>query len=94
MRDWARVDRLRPCTGSRASDTEDYDRGEKLAHYKTIPTLREILLVAQEEQRLELWTRTDVGWTLEVVRGEGSLRLQAHDCVLELGEVYRNPLGD
>lgn len=72
--------------------TEDYDRGEKLAHYKTISTLREILLVAHEEWRLELWSRTDVGWTLEVVREVGSVTLRAHDCVLELAEVYRNPL--
>jgi Uma2 family endonuclease len=75
--------------------TEDYDRGEKLAHYKQIPSLREILLVAHEEHRLELWRRTDTGWTLEVAcaGAEERLRLSSLDCMLELAEVYRNPLG-
>jgi Uma2 family endonuclease len=71
--------------------TEDYDRGEKLAHYKRIPSLREILLVAQEEARLELWTRASSGWQLEVVRDKGALAVLG--CALELAEVYRNPLG-
>ena len=46
-----------------------------------------------DERRLELWSRTEAGWTLEVVRTEGSLCLSAHACTLELAEVYRNPLG-
>jgi Uma2 family endonuclease len=72
--------------------TQDYDRGEKLEHYKRISSLREIVLVAHDERRLELWSRTDAGWTLDVVR-EGSLRLRSLACSIELAEVYRNPLG-
>ena len=72
--------------------TEDYDRGEKLAHYKRIASIREVLLVAHDEQRLELWTKTATGWTLEVVRGEASLQLHSLGCVLDLAEVYRDPL--
>src|SRR5690606_2499369 len=34
--------------------TEDYDRGEKLSHYKSVPSLQEIVLVAHEERRIEL----------------------------------------
>jgi Uma2 family endonuclease len=75
--------------------TEDYDRGEKLAHYKQIPGVREILLVAHEEHRLELWRKTDTSWTLEVACAgvEERLRLSSLDCTLELAEVYRDPLG-
>lgn len=74
--------------------TEDYDRGEKLSHYKRIPSVREILLIAHDEHRLESWRRTDSGWTLEVARAgaEDRLRLAALDCTLDLAEVYRNPL--
>lgn len=73
--------------------TENYDRGEKLAHYKRIASLREILLVAHDERRLELWSRTaDGGWTLEVVRGDGVVRLGSLGCEIDVGEVYRNPL--
>jgi Uma2 family endonuclease len=75
--------------------TEDYDRGEKLAHYKQIPAVREILLVAHEEHRLELWRKTETSWTLEVACAgvEERLRLSSLDCTLELAEVYRDPLG-
>jgi Uma2 family endonuclease len=74
--------------------TEDYDRGEKLAHYKQIPSAREILLIAHEEPRLELWRRTDTGWTLEVACAGAAeqLRLSSLDCTLGLADVYRNPL--
>lgn len=75
--------------------TEDYDRGEKLAHYKQVPSVREILLIAHEEHRLELWRKTDTSWTLEVACAgvEERLRLSSLDCTLELAEVYRDPLG-
>lgn len=75
--------------------TANYDRGEKLAHYKQIPSIREILLIAHEEHRLELWRRTDTGWTLEVAcaGAEERLSLSSLDCTLELADVYRNPLG-
>ena len=53
--------------------TEDYDRGEKLAHYKQIPSLQEVVLVAHEENRIELWRRRQQDrWSLDVCRGEGT----------------------
>ncbi|MFO7568082.1 MAG: hypothetical protein R6X02_35910, partial [Enhygromyxa sp.] len=59
-----------------------------------VPSVREILLIAHEEHRLELWRRTDSGWTLEVVSGdEQGVCLSSIDCTLEVAEVYRNPLG-
>jgi Uma2 family endonuclease len=72
--------------------TEEYDRGEKLAHYKQVPSLREILLVAHEEQRLELWRRDGDHWVLEVVRETGSVTISAIGCTLAVVDVYRNPL--
>lgn len=41
--------------------TEAYDRGEKLLHYKRIPSLRSLLLVAHDRQEVEVWTRPDEG---------------------------------
>ncbi len=72
--------------------TENYDRGEKLAHYERIESIREILLIAHDEHRLELWTKTATDWTLEVVSGEASLQLRSFGCGLDVAEVYRNPL--
>jgi Uma2 family endonuclease len=72
--------------------TEDYDRGETLAHYKQIPSLDEIVLVAHEEQRLEIWRREGDHWTLHVSRGEETASVASLGCELSLTEVYRNPL--
>jgi len=72
--------------------TEDYDRGEKLAHYKQIPSLQEIVLVAHEERRIELWRREADHWILDVIRGEQSATIASIGCALTPREVYRNPL--
>lgn len=72
--------------------TEDYDRGEKLAQYKQIESIEEIVLVAHEEHRLEIWRREQGRWTLAVARGRETAALQSVDCDLALDEVYRDPL--
>jgi Uma2 family endonuclease len=72
--------------------TEDYDRGEKLANYKRVPSLQEIVLVAHDTFRLEVWRRRGDTWALDVTSEEGAARLEAVDCMLELSEVYDNPL--
>ena len=72
--------------------TEDYDRGEKVFHYKQIPSLGEIVLVAHEERRIEIWRRAGNRWTLDSVRGESTASLESIGCTLPLAEVYRNPL--
>jgi len=48
--------------------TEDYDRGEKFEHYKSIPSLAEYLLVDPRHGLFERFWRTEVGW------GHASLR--------------------
>ena len=53
--------------------TEEYDRGEKFAHYKRIPALRQYVLVSQSERRVEVWTReADGSWT-GVVSNDGDV---------------------
>lgn len=72
--------------------TEQYDRGEKLAHYKQIQSLDEIVLVAHDERRLEIWRREGPTWTLRVARGTEAAELERLGCSLPLDDVYRNPL--
>ena len=72
--------------------TEEYDRGEKLSHYKQIPSLQEILLIAHEEQRIERWRRVGDHWALDVVRGGQVVSIESIDCTLTATDVYRNPL--
>jgi Uma2 family endonuclease len=77
-----------------SDSTEAYDRGEKFAHYRRLPSLKEYLLVSQKEPRLEVYRRNDAGhWVLfEARRGE-SLELASLPGVqLATDEVYRDPL--
>jgi Uma2 family endonuclease len=68
--------------------TEDYDRGEKVAHYKQIASLQEIVLVAQDEQRLEIWRRQGDRWTLGIAAGSGRLHLASLAIDASVAEVY------
>ena len=72
--------------------TEEYDRGEKLAHYKRIDTLREVVLVAHDTERLEHWRRVGDLWELDVVHAAGVAKLESVDCTLQVREVYDDPL--
>lgn len=70
--------------------TEAYDRGEKFAHYRRLPSLQEYLLVAQDQQRIEQFSRgPDGGWLL-VEHGPGAvLSLPCLNAELRVDEVYQ-----
>jgi Uma2 family endonuclease len=70
--------------------TEGYDRGRKFAHYRTLESLREYVLVAQDEVRVELFTHQDDGhWLLsEANRLEETILLASIGCELRLADVY------
>jgi Uma2 family endonuclease len=46
--------------------TEDYDRGEKLANYRQIPTLEAVVIVSHRESRVDVWSRSagSSAWSL------------------------------
>ncbi len=72
--------------------TERYDRDEKFSHYRRIPSLASYVLISQEEQRLEVFSRNaDGSWTLRETR-EGAAALDEIGCRLSVEAVYRNPL--
>jgi Uma2 family endonuclease len=71
--------------------TEEYDRGEKLDHYRQIDSLEEIVLVASEERRIDVWRRDGAAWARVPSAGE-LVRLSSIGCELPLPDVYRDPL--
>ena len=72
--------------------TAGYDRGEKLAHYQLIPSLREVMLVAHDEHRVDLWRRVGDHWTqLTFVPGQ-SVTLESIACTLPVADIYFDPL--
>jgi Uma2 family endonuclease len=77
-----------------SKSTESYDRITKLNHYKRIPSLAEILLVAQEYPCVEHWVRQEDGrWVVEDIQDlEATVELPSIGCVLKLKKVYRGVL--
>jgi Uma2 family endonuclease len=70
--------------------TEVYDRGEKLVHYKQIPSVREIVLVAHDTRRLDLVRRMPDGSWSQVTAD--TIQLDSIGCTLSVDDVYRDPL--
>ena len=69
--------------------TEADDRGKKFAHYRRLSSLREYVLVAQDQVRVERYRRQGQEWTVtELSRPEDVLRLDAIDCEIALSEIY------
>jgi Uma2 family endonuclease len=73
-----------------SDSTEAYDRGDKFALYRQIPSLREYLLFSQHRVQVELYSRSADGrWTLTDFSAlTDSVPLASVDCTLSLAEVY------
>lgn len=70
--------------------TERYDRGMKFQQYRTIPTLRDYILISQDDKHIEHYMRQDNGqWVFEDALGlEAKLVITSVDCTLLLEDVY------
>jgi Uma2 family endonuclease len=69
--------------------TIDVDRGPKLDFYKSLPTVRDIALVYQDQMRVEHYQRTDTGFELTVLKSpEQKLHFEAVDFGIALERVY------
>ena len=72
-----------------SSTTESYDRGRKFGHYQRLDSLQEYVLVAQDEIRVERFTRRGDDWVLSVFTSlDDTLRLASIDCEVPLREIY------
>ena len=70
-----------------SESTEKYDRGEKFAHYMNIASLKEYVLVSQEERRIEVFRRPERGhWSFEVAKAGETLNL--HGRPISIDAVY------
>jgi Uma2 family endonuclease len=68
--------------------TEQYDRGDKLEHYKTIPSLRQVLLVDYRHHAIEVWScGNGEGWSRVVAREDDVAEL-AIGARLDVRQVY------
>jgi Uma2 family endonuclease len=71
--------------------TEEYDRGGKFDDdYRFIPSLREYVLVAQDEPAIEVRSRDDGGsWTARLYRAGQHATLGAIGATLDVEALYR-----
>jgi Uma2 family endonuclease len=72
----------------------NYDRGKKFWHYQSIESLREYLLIAQDEARVEhLIKQSDGRWQVaEYASIEKEIELPSVEIVLKLSEIYERIL--
>lgn len=69
---------------------EKADRTETWAHYRRLPSLRELVLVASEEHRVEVYRREERGWHyMELTTG--TLELASLGVSIDVDALYRDP---
>lgn len=75
-----------------SADSESYDRGEKFARYRTLPSFIEYVLVSQKEPRVETFVKENGKWFLnEDASGmDAEVNLASLGVKIALRDIYRN----
>lgn len=68
--------------------TEDYDRGDKLSHYKQLPSLRAVLIVSHRRAQVTVVERTADGWREREFRAGDVLTLETPSLTMSVDELY------
>ncbi len=70
--------------------TESFDRGKKFEYYRSIPSLKEYVLVSQEKQIIEVYFRQDRGdWLYTVAEGpDKTVLLNSIEYEIALKDIY------
>jgi Uma2 family endonuclease len=73
-----------------SDSTEAYDRGKKFEHYRTIPSLKHYVLIAQDRHSIDCFTRmADGSWSLTGCQAStGKVELETIHVELAAAEVY------
>ena len=71
--------------------TEAFDRNKKFAAYRTLPSLREYVLIYQDEPQIEAFFKeNEKTWRYTVARGlDDTIRLFSLECDLALRDIYQ-----
>jgi Uma2 family endonuclease len=76
-----------------SESTEEYDRGEKFAHYMTIPSLREYVLISQDSPKIEVFRRPERGhWHHSVARAGETI--ESAGRAISVDAIYRGQSAD
>jgi Uma2 family endonuclease len=74
--------------------TEEYDRGEKLRHYKGLPSVREVLVVSHRSAEVTLHRRVDDGWVTLTSKAGEVVELAGLGARIAVDELYAGGLED
>jgi Uma2 family endonuclease len=72
-----------------SDSSEDYDTGEKLEAYRTIPSVRECVIISHRERRITVHRREDRGWKMYTAIAGGRVRIETLDTALVVDEIYK-----
>ncbi|MCA6523650.1 MAG: Uma2 family endonuclease [Pseudanabaena sp.] len=74
-----------------SKSTRNYDLGEKFGYYRTIPTLREYLLIEQSHPQILHYAKVDTKWLLTEYENISDLiSLQSLPCELAIAQIYED----
>lgn len=70
--------------------TEDYDRGKKFTQYRSLPSFKEYVLIAQNEAKIESWYKQEENvWRISNAKGlDSSIYLYSLDIEITLSDIY------
>ena len=73
-----------------SKSTQNYDQGDKFTYYRSIPELKEYILISQKQYHVMQYTKTEAGkWLLSEYETEDlSIHLTSVDLELDLAEIY------
>ncbi len=70
--------------------SEGYDTGDKLEAYRTIPSLRDVIITSHRERRITIHSRGEGGgWTARVAISGGRVAVSSLRVELVVDDIYR-----
>lgn len=74
-----------------SNSTEAKDRGVKFANYQTIESLQEYVLINQQEQRIEVFRRSDRKfWILQTYTAGEAVELKTINLTVPISSIYED----
>jgi Uma2 family endonuclease len=71
-----------------SASTEDYDRGNKLSHYKQLPSLAAVVFVSHKRRSVTVVRRTTAGWDERDFHAGESVTLDVPGVSWSIDEIY------
>jgi Uma2 family endonuclease len=71
-----------------SSSTEGYDRGEKLSHYRQIPSLNAVSIVSHRRKQVTIVERTGDGWAQREARSGEIITVDSLSLSLAVDDLY------